>query len=81
MTGKKVREDTAMTGETSLRGLVLPVGGIKEKVIAAHRLGIKRIILPPKNEKDMKDIPEKVKDEVEFFFPETVEEVFALALE
>jgi ATP-dependent Lon protease len=80
-TGKKVRTDTAMTGETSLRGLVLPVGGIKEKVIAAHRMGIKRIILPPKNEKDMKDVPQKVKDEVEFFFPETVEEVFELALE
>ena len=81
LTGKKVRKDTAMTGETSLRGLVLPVGGIKEKVIAAHRMGIKRIILPPKNEKDMKDVPQKVKDEVEFFFPETVEEVFELALE
>jgi ATP-dependent Lon protease len=81
LTGKKVRKDTAMTGETSLRGLVLPVGGIKEKVIAAHRLGIKRILLPPKNEKDMKDVPQKVKDEVEFFFPETVEEVFELALE
>ena len=81
LTGKKVRVDTAMTGETSLRGLVLPVGGIKEKVIAAHRLGIKRIILPPKNEKDMKDIPESIKEEVEFFFPETVEEVFELALE
>ena len=81
LTGKKVRNDTAMTGETSLRGLVLPVGGIKEKVIAAHRLGIKRILLPPKNEKDMKDVPQKVKDEVEFFFPETVEEVFELALE
>jgi ATP-dependent Lon protease len=80
-TGRKVRPDTAMTGETSLRGLVLPVGGIKEKVIAAHRLGIKRIILPPKNEKDMKDIPENVKEDVEFFFPETVEEVFELALE
>jgi len=80
-TGKKIRTDTAMSGETSLRGLVLPVGGIKEKVIAAHRLGIKRIILPPKNEKDMKDVPQKVKDEVEFFFPETVEEVFELALE
>ena len=80
-TGRKVREDTAMTGETSLRGLVLPVGGVKEKVIAAHRLGIKRILLPPKNEKDMKDIPDKIKEEVEFFFPETVEEVFELALE
>jgi len=81
LSDKKVRSDTAMTGETSLRGLVLPVGGIKEKVIAAHRLGIKRILLPPKNEKDMKDVPDKIKEEVEFFFPETVEEVFALALE
>ncbi len=81
LTGRKVRKDTAMTGETSLRGLVLPVGGIKEKVIAAHRLGIKRILLPPKNEKDMKDVPQKVKDEVEFFFPETIEEVLELALE
>ncbi len=81
LTDRKIRIDTAMTGETSLRGLVLPVGGIKEKVIAAHRLGIKRIILPPKNEKDMKDIPENIKEEVDFFFPETVEEVFELALE
>jgi len=81
LTGRKVRLDTAMTGETSLRGLVLPVGGIKEKVIAAHRLGIRRIILPPKNEKDMRDIPDSIKEEVEFFFPETVEEVFELALE
>ena len=81
LTNRKVRIDTAMTGETSLRGLVLPVGGVKEKVIAAHRLGIKRIILPPKNEKDLKDIPDKIKEEVEFFFPETVEEVFELALE
>lgn len=81
LTGRKVRKDTAMTGETSLRGLVLPVGGVKEKVIAAHRLGIKRILLPPKNEKDMKDVPQKVKDEVEFFFPETIEEVLELALE
>jgi ATP-dependent Lon protease len=81
MTGKKVRTDTAMTGETSLRGLVLPVGGIKEKVIAAHRAGIKRVILPPKNKKDIKEIPETVKNDLEFFFPETVEEVFELALE
>ena len=81
MTGKKVRTDTAMTGETSLRGLVLPVGGIKEKVIAAHRAGIKRVILPPKNKKDIKEIPEAVKNDLEFFFPETVEEVFELALE
>jgi len=80
-TGKKVRTDTAMTGETSLRGLVLPVGGVKEKVIAAHRAGVKRVILPPKNKKDVKDIPESVRNDLELFFPETVEEVFELALE
>jgi len=80
-TGRKVRTDTAMTGETSLRGLVLPVGGIKEKVIAAHRAGVKRVILPPKNKKDVKEIPETVKNDLEFFFPETIEEVLTLALE
>ena len=80
-TGRKVRTDTAMTGETSLRGLVLPVGGIKEKVIAAHRAGIKRVLLPPKNKKDVKDIPESVRNDLEIFFPETVEEVLELALE
>jgi ATP-dependent Lon protease len=80
-TGRKVRTDTAMTGETSLRGLVLPVGGIKEKVIAAHRAGIKRVLLPPKNKKDVKDIPESVRNDLELFFPETVEEVLELALE
>lgn len=80
-TGRKVRTDTAMTGETSLRGLVLPVGGIKEKVIAAHRAGVKRVLLPPKNRKDVKDIPKSVKDDLELFFPETIEEVLKLALE
>ena len=80
-TGRKVRTDTAMTGETSLRGLVLPVGGIKEKVIAAHRAGIKRVLLPPKNKKDVKDIPESVRNDLEIFFPETVEDVLELALE
>ena len=57
--GQAVRSDTAMTGEISLSGLVLPVGGIKEKVLAAHRAGIKRIILPKANEKDLKDVPRK----------------------
>ena len=81
MTGRKVRSDTAMTGEVTLRGLVLPVGGIKEKVLAAHRGGVKRIIMPARNEKDLKDIPQNVKDEIEFFFVKKVDEVLEAALE
>ncbi len=70
-----------MTGEISLSGLVLPVGGIKEKVLAAHRAGIRRILLPKANEKDLKDIPETVRNEIEFLFPESIEEVLTLALQ
>jgi ATP-dependent Lon protease len=81
MTGIRVRNDTAMTGEATLRGLVLPVGGIKEKVLAAHRAGIKRIIMPEKNKKDMVDVPEQAKKEVEFFFVTRMDEVLGLALE
>jgi ATP-dependent Lon protease len=81
MTGIRVRNDTAMTGEATLRGLVLPVGGIKEKVLAAHRAGIKRIIMPEKNKKDMVDVPEQAKKEVEFFFVTRMDEVLSLALE
>ncbi|MDH4082597.1 MAG: endopeptidase La [Nitrospira sp.] len=77
--GKAVRSDTAMTGEISLSGLVLPVGGIKEKVLAAHRAGIKRIILPKANEKDLKDIPQEVRDELTFILAERVEEVLPAA--
>jgi ATP-dependent Lon protease len=81
MTGIRVRNDTAMTGEATLRGLVLPVGGIKEKVLAAHRAGIKRIVMPEKNKKDMIDVPEQAKKEVEFFFVTRMDEVLTLALE
>jgi ATP-dependent Lon protease len=81
MTSIRVRNDTAMTGEATLRGLVLPVGGIKEKVLAAHRAGIKRIIMPEKNRKDMVDVPEQAKKEVEFFFVTRMDEVLTLALE
>jgi ATP-dependent Lon protease len=81
LTGKCVRHDTAMTGEVTLRGLVLPVGGIKEKVLAAHRGGIKRIILPARNEKDLQDIPKNVRDEIEFKFAKHVDEVLGWALE
>jgi ATP-dependent Lon protease len=81
MTDRTIRSDTAMTGEISLRGLVLPVGGIKEKVVAAHSAGIKRIMLPARNRRDFDDIPEIVRKEVEFFWLERVEEAVATALE
>ncbi|MGE3977908.1 MAG: S16 family serine protease, partial [Nitrospira sp.] len=77
--GKAVRSDTAMTGEISLSGLVLPVGGIKEKVLAAHRAGIKRIILPKANEKDLKDVPQEVRDQLTFILTERIEEVLPAA--
>jgi len=77
--GKPVRSDTAMTGEISLSGLVLPVGGIKEKVLAAHRAGIKRIILPKANEKDLKDVPQEVRENLTFILVERIEEVLPAA--
>ncbi|MGB9978312.1 endopeptidase La [Methanobacterium sp.] len=77
VTGHKVDPKLAMTGEISLRGAVLPVGGIKEKVLAAHRAGINRIILPKDNQKDLDDVPQDVKDEIEFIFAETVEDVIS----
>lgn len=75
-----VRKDTAMTGEISLSGLVLPVGGIKEKILAAHRTGIKRIILPKANEKDLKDVPDPVRNELSFIFTETIDDVLSATL-
>ncbi|MEW5849135.1 MAG: endopeptidase La [Myxococcota bacterium] len=81
LTGRRVRSDVAMTGEITLRGLVLPVGGIKEKVLAAHRAGIKTIILPARNEKDTQDIPEQVRKELHFVYVKRVDEVLANALE
>jgi len=70
-----------MTGEISLRGLVLPVGGIKEKVVAAHSAGIKRVMLPARNRRDYDDIPEIVRKEVEFIWLDRVEEAVAAALD
>lgn len=77
--GQPVRSDTAMTGEISLAGLVLPVGGIKEKVLAAHRAGIRRIILPKANEKDLKDVPQEVRDDLTCIFVERIEDVLRAA--
>lgn len=80
LTGKPVHHDVAMTGEITLRGTVLPIGGVKEKVIAAHRVGIKKILLPEENKRDMPDVPQSVKDDVEFVFVHHMDEVLAQAL-
>ena len=79
--GRTVRSDTAMTGEISLRGLVLPVGGIKEKVVAAAAAGIKRVMLPARNKRDYADIPEEVRKALEFTWLERVDDAIAQALE
>ena len=81
LTGRTVKEKLAMTGEITLRGLVLPVGGIKEKVLAAHRAGIKTVILPKWNKKDLVDIPQKVQRDIHFYFVDEMLEVLRLALE
>jgi ATP-dependent Lon protease len=80
LTDQTVRGDTAMTGEISLRGLVLPVGGIKEKVLAAHRAGLKRVLLPARNRKDFEDIPESARAALELVWLETVDDVVRTAL-
>lgn len=80
-TGRRVRPDTSMTGEITLSGLVFPVGGIKEKVLAAHRAGIRRIILPARNEADVEDIPEDVRKELTLVFVSRINEVIDAALE
>ena len=76
-----VRSDTAMTGEISLSGLVLPVGGIKEKILAARRAGIRRVILPKANQKDLKEVPEQVRSDMSFIFVDTIEEVLPAAFQ
>jgi ATP-dependent Lon protease len=80
-TGRRVRPDTAMTGEITLSGLVFPIGGVKEKVLAAHRAGIRRILLPARNEADVDDIPDDVKTELQIVFVSNVAEVLDAALE
>ncbi|HSN70514.1 MAG TPA: endopeptidase La [Steroidobacteraceae bacterium] len=80
LSSRTVRSEVAMTGEISLRGLVLPVGGIKEKTVAAHRAGIRKVLLPARNRKDLEDVPESVRKDVEFVFCERVEDVVREAL-
>ena len=81
LTDRTVKSDLAMTGEISLRGLVLPVGGIKEKVIAAHRAGIRTVMLPARNRKDYEEIPESTRNALKFVWLEKVDDALAAALE
>ena len=81
LTGNPVRADVAMTGEISLRGKVLPIGGLKEKLLAAHRGGIKTVLIPKENVKDLEEIPENVKQNLAIHAVETIDEVLSLALE
>ena len=81
MTGRKVRHDVAMTGEISLRGLVLPVGGIRQKVVAAHSAGVRTVLLPARNRKEFEEIPEAARKGLEFVWCEQVGDVLAGAFE
>jgi ATP-dependent Lon protease len=81
VSGRPVRDDTAMTGEITLTGQVLPIGGLKEKALAAQRAGIKRVIAPRRNEPDLEDIPEQLRQGLEFVWANEIDEVLASALE
>ena len=79
-TGRPIRSDVAMTGEISLRGLVMPIGGLKEKSLAALRAGIKTVMVPKRNEKDLEDIPADAKEKLEFVFVEKIEDAIRTAI-
>jgi ATP-dependent Lon protease len=81
VSGRKVKPHLGMTGEITLRGQVLPVGGVKEKVLAAHRNGLRTVILPKRNKFDLEDVPDEIKNSMEFVFVETVDDVLNAALE
>jgi ATP-dependent Lon protease len=80
LTRKPVRSDTAMTGEITLRGRVLPIGGLRDKTLAAHRHGIRRLIVPADNQRDMREIPQNIRDEIEFIFVTNMDEVIKAAI-
>jgi ATP-dependent Lon protease len=80
LTGRAVRADVGMTGEITLRGQVLPVGGIKEKALAAHRAGLRTVVIPKRNEKDLEDLPQEIRDEMNFVLVDRVDEVLTTAL-
>ena len=81
LTGRPVRSTVGMTGEVTLQGLVLPIGGVKQKVLAAHRMGLKEVILPKRNEKDIDDVPESVRNAMTFHLASQVDDVLRHALE
>ncbi len=81
LTGRKVRSDLGMTGEVTLQGKVLPIGGLKQKVLAAHRAGLTRVVFPQRNEIDLDDIPESVRETITFHPVESIDQVLELALE
>lgn len=81
LTSRPVHSDVGMTGEITLRGQVLPIGGVKEKILAAHRAGLKKVILPKLNEPDLEDLPEEVRKAMQFFLVERIDEVLENALE
>ena len=80
ITNIPVRRDLAMTGEVTLTGQVLPIGGLKEKLLAAHRAGIKEVLIPKENEKDLVDIPKKVREDIKMTVVDNVDEVLKIAL-
>ena len=81
LTGRPLHSHLAMTGEITLRGRVMPIGGLKEKVLAARRAGVTTVILPKRNEKDLEDVPASIREELKFHFVETIDEVLDIALE
>ena len=81
LTGRPVKPTVGMTGEVTLQGRVLPIGGVKQKVLAAHRAGLKEVILPKRNEGDLDDVPEQVREQIAFHTAETVDQVLDWALE
>jgi ATP-dependent Lon protease len=80
LTGRPVRPEVGMTGEVTLRGRVLPIGGVKQKVLAAHRAGLSEVVLPSRNEPDIEDVPPAVRDAMTFHFASDVGDVLRLAL-
>jgi ATP-dependent Lon protease len=80
LTGRPVRDDVAMTGEITLRGRVLPIGGVKEKVLGAHRAGLRRVLLPNRNEADLDDIPADLRKEMQLVLIESIDDVLREAL-
>jgi ATP-dependent Lon protease len=81
LTNRKVKDTVAMTGEITLQGKVLPIGGVKQKVLAAHRAGLKEVIVPRRNEADLDDVPDRVREEMSFIIADTVGDVLGASLQ